>query len=354
MSAAVAATVAAVALALGGGARDERLSDQQLVGQRLIAGFQGGEVPADLRRRIGAGRLAGVILFETNFDGAGDARALIGELQSIPRPPELDRPLLVMVDQEGGLVKRLPGPPALSAAEMGAAGRRTCRRQGEAAGRMLRRTGFNVDLAPVLDVGRPGSAIDTEGRSFSADPRRVAACGGAFAAALERARVAPTAKHFPGIGAAAVNTDEAVQRIELSAAKLRRIDQGPYRSFVGGGAGRLVMLSSAIYPAFSERPASFTRALATGELRRRLGFRGVSITDALETATTDAFGGPTEAARRAARAGTDLLLFTSLEAAGRAARSLPALLRGPRSRQRFAASVGRVLALRARLGAEAP
>jgi beta-N-acetylhexosaminidase len=216
---------------------------------------------------------------------------------------------------------------------------------------MLRDVGFNVDLAPVLDVGRPGSAIESEGRSFGGDPKLVSRCGGAFAAALAHGGVAPTAKHFPGLGAAAVNTDDAVQRIDLSARELRHVDERPYRRFArGGGAGRLVMLSSAVYEAFSERPAALTRALATAELRDRLGFRGVSITDALETASTAAFGGPTKAALRAARAGTDLLLFTSADAAAHAGRALRRLLRRPGSRRRFAASVERVLDLRARVG----
>ena len=122
MSAAIAATAAVVAMALGGGATDARLSDDQLVGQRLVVGFEGTQVPASVRRRIAAGELAGVILFDTNFSSDADAARLIGELQAIERPPEVDEPLLVMVDQEGGLVKRLPGPPDLSAAEMGAAG----------------------------------------------------------------------------------------------------------------------------------------------------------------------------------------------------------------------------------------
>ena len=351
MSSAIAAIAAAVAVALGGGATDARLSDAQLVGQRLIVGFEGSQVPASVRRWIESGRLAGVILFDTNFSSRADAasadrracRRSAGRLR-------LSEPLLVMVDQEGGLVKRLPGPPDLSAAEMGAAGPETCREQGEATGRVLRETGFNVDLAPVLDVAPPrfgdrrrGAVVRRRAESM------VARCAGAFADALERRGVAPTAKHFPGLGAAAVNTDAAVQRIELSPRRLRRVDEAPYRQFVAGGADRLVMLSSAVYPAFGDRPASFERALATDELRDRLGFGGVSITDALETATTDAFGGPAEAGRLAARAGTDLLLFTSVEAAADAGRSLRHLLRRPRSRERFAASASRVLGLRSRL-----
>ena len=150
--------------------------------------------------------------------------------------------------------------------------------------------------------------------------------------------MAPTAKHFPGLGAAAVNTDDAVQRIDSRGSRAAARRRVALRRFVGGGgAGRLVMVSSAVYPAFSERPAALTRALATEELRDRLGFRGVSITDALETASTAAFGGPTRAAKRAARAGTDLLLFTGADAASRAGRSL----RGAAAPARLAAPVRR-------------
>jgi beta-N-acetylhexosaminidase len=345
----IAATLAA---SLGGppAQRATELGDAQLVGQRLVAGFEGEGVPAAVRKRIAAGRLGGVILFDSNFDSRAEARALIGELQAIDRPRGLRKPLLVLVDQEGGLVKRLPGPPSLSAEEMGRAGRSTCRRQGAATGRMLRRTGVNVDLAPVLDVARPGSVMDDENRSFGHDPELVAACGGAFASALERNGVAPTAKHFPGLGAARLNTDAAVQRIELSKSRLRRVDEAPYREFADGGASqRLVMLSSAIYTAFGDRPAAFSRSLATGELRRRLGFRGVSITDALETASTEAIGGPTRAAKLAARAGADLLLFAGFDAAKHAAKALRPMVSDGGSRERFVDSVNRVLRLRARL-----
>jgi beta-N-acetylhexosaminidase len=351
----IGAALVAVSIALAGtaSAPGAQLGDAQLVGQRLISGFEGQEPPKALVQRIRAGRIGGVILFSDNFGSRAEAGRLIARLQSIPRPRGLRSPLLVMIDQEGGLVKRLPGPPTLSAEAMGAAGKSTCRRQGAATGRTLDRTGVNVNLAPVLDVARPGSAIGDEQRAFGRTPGRVSRCGNAFAAALGRAGVAPTAKHFPGLGAARVNTDEAVQRIGLSRATLRRIDERPFARFVGDGdADRLVMLSSAVYTAFSDRPASLTRALAIGELRRRLGFDGVSITDALETASTAAFGGPVHAGRLAAAAGADLLLFTDVATAADATGALRSDLRsaGRNGRQRFEASVSRVLELRRDLG----
>jgi beta-N-acetylhexosaminidase len=316
-----------------------------------VAGFKGHRPPKGFKAMIRSGELAGVILFSNNFDGRRGARRLIRELQSIRRPGPLRDPLLVMVDQEGGQVKRLPGAPSASAAEMGRRGASFSRRQGRRTATNLSGVGVNVDLAPVLDVGRPGSAIREEGRTFGGSAEKVSATAVPFAKALENGGIAATGKHFPGLGAAGVNTDFGVEEIGLSKQTLRRVDEAPYEDFISAG-GELVMLSTAIYPAFSERPAAFARPIATGELRDRLGFEGVAITDSLQSAAVSAFGGPAKAGRAAASAGADILLFADFQAAARAG---AALRKGLRSRSlpraQFERSAQRVLDLRARIGA---
>ena len=355
----LAAVVTTVALAFGGGdaqaaapSAADRLTDAQLVGQRVVVGFPGKKVSADLERRIRRGRVGGVILFSGNVASRAGVRRITRRLRSIPRPEAITGPLPIMVDQEGGLVKRLPGPPSMSARQMGRSGTATCRRQGAATGRGLDGVGVNVDLAPVLDVARRGSAIGRERRAFGSSPGAVSRCGGAFAGALERPGVAVTAKHFPGIGSAAVNTDFQVQRIRISKRRLRKTDEVPFDRFASNGsARRLVMVSSAIYPAFSSRPASFTRAIATKELRDRLGFDGVSVSDALDTASARRFGGTAKVAREVAEAGTDMLLYTKPGDGARAARALRSSLRRDElARSGFVESAERVLALREDLG----
>jgi beta-N-acetylhexosaminidase len=258
-----------------------------------------------------------------------------------------------MVDQEGGDVKRLPqGPPNASPAQLGQSGdENQARDEGKATGSYLRGLGINVDLAPVLDVARPGGVIAATERGFGSTAQRVAATAVPFAQALQQGGVAASGKHFPGFGAARENTDFAVQRIGLPKQRLRVVDEAPYRTFIAAG-GDLVMLSTAIYPAFSPDPAAFARSIATGELRRRLGFEGVSISDALETVAVENFGGAAKAGLAGARAGTDLLLFAALAPAERAWRALVAKLRaGALDRDEFEASAQRVLELRARLAA---
>jgi beta-N-acetylhexosaminidase len=322
------------------------MSDDQLAGVRVVTGFAGTHPPQALRRMISAGQISGVILFDGNVGGRRSVRRLTAELQSIERPAA-SPPLLVTVDQEGGLVRRLPGPPKPSARSIGARGAAFAERLGRATGESLRSMGINIDLAPVLDLGRPGRAIFDEGRTFARKPGAVSRIGVGFARGLAAGGVAATAKHFPGLGAARINTDNAVQRINLTPAKLRANDERPYASFVQAG-GAMVMLSTAIYPALSGKPAALSRAVATGELRDRLGFQGVSITDSLGSVSARAVGGPARTATAAASAGTDLVLYTSLGDAARAQRALAhALSNGSLDRAEFEASVNRVLELRA-------
>jgi beta-N-acetylhexosaminidase len=323
------------------------LSDDQLAGARVITGFPGRQPPKVLRRMIRAGQVSGVILFDGNVGGRRSVRRLTGQLQSIPRPAG-SPPLLIAVDQEGGLVRRLPGPPKPSAAAIGARGPAFAERLGRATGSSLRGMGVNVDLAPVLDIGRRGRAIAGERRAFGQTASEVSERGVAFARGLAAGGVAATAKHFPGLGEAKVNTDNAKQTVNLPAATLRAEDEAPFGDFVAAG-GQLVMLSTAVYPAISHKPAAFAHAVATGELRGRLGFQGVSITDSLGTVSGRAVGGPARSARVAATAGVDLVLYTDLRSAAKARRGLAAGLRdGSLDREGFEQSVNRVLALRSR------
>jgi beta-N-acetylhexosaminidase len=323
------------------------LPPKLLAGQRIVVGVNGTSVSAGLRSAIREGRVAGVVLFAGNFPTRAAGARLIARLQAVPRPPKLRDPLLIMVDQEGGQVKRLSGAPTASAATMGARGAAFSREQGKRTAANLRDVGVNVDLAPVLD--RPDGVIAETERSFGSTASRVGATAIPFAKALQAGGIVATGKHFPGFGDARENTDFSVERIDLSKAALRAVDEKPYKDFVAAG-GDMVMLSTAIYPAFSGDPAAFTRSIVTGELRNRLGFEGVTITDALETPAVEHFGSTAKAAVAGARAGADLLLYARLGPAKVAWRALAKKLRaGALDRDQFEQATERVLDLRSEL-----
>ncbi|HEV7496118.1 glycoside hydrolase family 3 N-terminal domain-containing protein, partial [Baekduia sp.] len=135
------------------------LSIPRLAGERIVVGLDGTGISPALEEAVGNGRIAGLVLFADNFPSRAAGRRLIARLQAIRRPPPLRDPLLAMIDQEGGLVKRVSGAPTASAKEMGERGAAFSRRQGRRTAANLRRLGVNVDLAPVLDVAREGGTI---------------------------------------------------------------------------------------------------------------------------------------------------------------------------------------------------
>jgi beta-N-acetylhexosaminidase len=303
-------TTLAVALPTSPKAGDEPpVPVAKLLGQRFVVRFAGTQPSRRLLQRIRAGEVGGVILFSDNVRSASAVRGLLARLDRVARAGG-NPPLLAVVDQEGGTVKRFPsGPPSLSASELGALrDRRRAFREGAATGRYLRRLGIDVDLAPVLDV--PSSSATFLGsRAYSGNRFVVADVGGAFARGLQAGGVAASAKHFPGIGTSLRNTDERPVAILRSQRELdRRLL--PFRVAIRDGV-ELVMVSNASYPAYdrSGAPAVFSRQIVRGLLRETLGFRGLVISDDLEARALRRRG----RAEAALRAGVDLVLFARSE-----------------------------------------
>jgi beta-N-acetylhexosaminidase len=337
------------------------LSAAQLAGQRVIYSYSGLTPPAGLLNLIRHGEAAGVIFFGGNIAGPTQIAGVISHLDQAnasPDNPLRARPLLLMTDQEGGLVRRLPGAPLLSERQIGASADPAAEATaaGTGAGRTLTGVGMNVNLAPVLDVYRaPGDFDDEFGRSYSSDPGTVSALGADFITAQQAAGVAATAKHFPGLGAAAgyQDTDDQPVTLNVPLDELRSIDEYPFKAAIASGV-KLVMVSWALYPALDpRRPAGLSPAIVGGELRQRLGFTGVTITDALEAGALQAFGTTGQRATLAASAGMDLILCSSqtLDQGEQARAALQqGLSDGTLSRAAFTAAVERIISLRSSLG----
>jgi beta-N-acetylhexosaminidase len=295
-----------------------------------------------------------VIFFADNIASRSQLHAVAAQLDAAAEASPVKAPLLLMTDQEGGEVRRLPGAPVPSAKQIGASAHpvSAARAAGRAAAKNLLAAGLDVNLAPVLDVYRAaGNFIDEFGRSFGMDPAVVGRLGAAFLHAEQAAGVASTAKHFPGLGAAtrSQDTDARPVTLRLSRHAIRTVDERPYASAIAAGV-KLVMLSWARYPALSgQRPAGLSKAIVQGELRRRLGFKGVTITDALEAGALRGYGGTGARAVKAARAGMDLVLCASGDPAqgGAAVDALAsAFKQGRLGATAFARAANRVLALR--------
>jgi beta-N-acetylhexosaminidase len=333
------------------------LSPRQLAGQRVIYSYPGLAPPASLISLIQHGEAAGVIFFGQNISSTAQIAAVIRQLDQADASPlnPVRAPLLLMTDQEGGQVRRLPGRPYLSEKQIGAnplpQAETLATEAGQGAASNLRGVGMNVNLAPVLDVYRQAGDFDDQfGRSYSMDPNVVSDLGTRMIKAQQGGRVAATAKHFPGLGAASANqnTDAGPVTLTLPLTTLRTVDEVPFGAAIAAGV-KLVMVSWAVYPVLGARPAGLSPNVVQGELRNRLHFTGVTITDALEAGALRPFGSTQHRTLRAALAGMDLMLCAAQDvtqgeqaSAELAADYTDGALDGPT----FLAAVNRVIALR--------
>lgn len=293
-----------------------------MAGQMIVCGFRGtDENPLSedlvlLLEDIRAGRVGGVILFNVDAVTRQPGRNVVS-LEQVGRlaallQKEAPIPLFVSVDQEGGRVRRLReehGVPATpSARELGARDPRNTRQEAEKLGALLHHAGINLNFAPCLDVDvNPRSpAIGDKDRSFSADPKIVAAHGRAFAEGLFSAGVIPCYKHFPGHGSAAEDSHLGVT--DISRTWIEE-ELAPYRELLPGAPPSMVMVGHVLHEELSgDLPASLSPRTIQKYLREDLGWQGVVITDDLQMQAVEGSLDRKEALRLAVLAGVDILL----------------------------------------------
>jgi beta-N-acetylhexosaminidase len=313
-----------------------------LVGQRFMVGLHTAAPTPALLADVRKGEIGGIVVF-TEQSSPADVKRAAGRLQAAAAAGH--RPaLLIATDQEGGTVKRLPGPPDKPLSELAPS---AAQREGARTGSYLRGFGINVDLAPVVDLGLPQSFITRQERTISPNPARVAAVAAGFVAGLQSTQVMPVAKHFPGLGAAVVNTDEAKSVVGVPPGRALI----PYERLIAADLPA-VMLSTAFYPSIdSANAAAWSPRIVEGLLRRRLGFDGLTITDALGSPGVEQSISAPEAAVAAAGAGADVLLIDDPEAFRDAYDALlEAAESGQVSRRQLIASYRRILTAKQEFG----
>ncbi|MDP2846677.1 MAG: glycoside hydrolase family 3 N-terminal domain-containing protein [Humidesulfovibrio sp.] len=346
-------------------------------GQMLLVGFRGAE-PADesgkplpILRQVPALNLGGVILFDRdaalglpgrNVKSPEQVRRLTSALSLAAQDASL-LPLFIAVDQEGGRVQRLksangfPDSPAaadLCPGDENKADPRPALAAGEATGRMLHQAGFNLNFAPVCDVNvNPDNpVIGKISRSFSADPQRAATCARAFALGLQGQGVLTSAKHFPGHGSSTSDSHLGFTDVSATWTEAELI---PFAELIRTGQADMIMTAHVFNDRLdAKHPATLSRPVITGLLRRKLGFDGVVVTDDLQMRAIGSRYGMKEAIGLAVNAGADLLLIGNNLAYDEdiAPKALDALMElvaeGVVPAERIRESVARVAALKAK------
>lgn len=328
-----------------------RMTAAQQVGQLLWIGFDGNAFGPALARLLRDVQPGGIILFGRNLPP--EPRRLRALTDALDRAVAI--PPFIALDQEGGRVSRLRGllgPTLTSAALAARADAPTAvRRHAEGTALALRTLGFNVNFAPVLDLGRAEAHNGIGDRAYGDDPRTVSRLAGIFASVHTRLGVVPVGKHFPGLGPAVGDTHDLLPVVRTTRADLMRRDLVPYRRL--RRALPMVMIGHACYPALQERsdqPASLAAPVVTTLLRKNLDYRGLVLTDDLEMGAIDQGLGAGALAVLAFRAGADGLMFCKSEEKIRAAAAMleQATRDGRLTPERLRASLRRIGAIKKR------
>ncbi|MEJ5375193.1 MAG: glycoside hydrolase family 3 N-terminal domain-containing protein [bacterium] len=278
------------------------------VGQLLMVGFAPHEMD-EVRTLAAQGRLGGVILFQRNATKAVEVYDITRRIVSDARG---GASLLVAVDQEHGRVCRIregvtlfPGPSQLGLLNRPA----TTARVAKWVAKELLLLGINLNLAPVADLPEAHWCPPVlEGRSFSTDPLVCARHVAAWVRGSQEGGVASCAKHFPGHGSVVGDTHKGIQEDVSQRQRILGHHLIPFRAAVKAGAP-CVMISHVVYPALdSSAPASLSRPVVEGLLRRVLGFRGVALTDDLDMGAVASRMDTLDAILEALGAGVDVAL----------------------------------------------
>jgi beta-N-acetylhexosaminidase len=292
--------------------KDMNLRDK--IGQMIMTGYPTAELSPEIIELIEEYKIANIILFSYNLQSMEQIHR---NCQELHRRIEKSTgyPALISIDQEGGVVTRLPQNQACNvpgAMLIGATGNKEYAYQaGRITGEELKALGINMNLAPVLDVNTNPNNPVIGVRAYSGDPEVVKEFGGNMRRGLEDSGIIATVKHFPGHGDTDVDSHLGLPVVNKDLEELMQGELIPFQSAIELGAS-CVMTSHILFPMLEpeRKPATMSKAILTGLLREKLGFRGVIITDCLEMSAIQSYYGTALGAVEAVKAGAQLLCIS--------------------------------------------
>ncbi|MEI9999532.1 MAG: glycoside hydrolase family 3 N-terminal domain-containing protein [Verrucomicrobiota bacterium] len=307
-------------------------------GEYIIMGVPGTALDAATAAIIREVQPAGFILFGRNIKTAEELRKLLDDLRA-----EVRHEPIVTIDQEGGRVSRLKecGAEPPSAKQLRDKGDlRLIERHGALTGEILRLFGFNLDLAPVVDISHADDLENSlKNRTWGLDPASVIRNAGAFNRTLREQGVLSCGKHFPGYSYAAVDPHHELPIVARSRAELEAWEWKAFRALLP--ELDTMMVGHANYPALDDSglPSSLSPRIVQGLLREAWGYQGAIISDDLDMGAIVGHYGLAESVTRAVEAGNDLVLLCHrpelIPDAARALDAIPAA-RAAQAAQRIA------------------
>lgn len=286
------------------------MDNVELLGQKMCIGLEGTMPNEQFCRLVETYKIGNVILFRANLVNAQQARLLCDAIQDIVQAAT-GYPAFITIDQEGGMVSRLPDDMLTTpgAMALAATGDETCAYHAAALTAMeLRRIGANFNLAPVLDVNANAKNPVIGVRSYGDTPETVIAFSNKAIEGYLANGILCAGKHFPGHGDTQVDSHIALPTVNKSREELEACEIKPFRSAIQCGIPA-IMTSHILFPALEAEsvPATMSRRIITGLLKEELGFKGLVLSDGMEMGAIREFYGTEKGCVKALQAGVDIV-----------------------------------------------
>lgn len=290
-----------------------KMTLREKIGQMIMAGFPAASISPEYKKLIQDYKIANTILFSHNIINKFQVKELCAELQQLISE-HTGHNALIAVDQEGGMVTRLPEdatnfPGAMAIAATGNPG--NAYTAGFITGIELKALGVNVNMAPDLDINSNKRNPVIGVRSFGDNKEQVSLYGLEMMRGLGTAQVLPVVKHFPGHGDTTVDSHIGLPVIDKSIDELMENELVPFNASIINGA-EAVMTSHILFPKIEDenKPATMSRKIITGLLREKLGFNGLVFSDCLEMDAVKKFYGTARGALEAIKAGVNIVCIS--------------------------------------------
>lgn len=286
------------------------LTLEEKIGQMIIIGMDTNYITDRIRTMITKYKIGGVILYRRNFSTYNDMIKLIKELKELNKENKI--PLFISIDQEGGRVNRMPTeiknlPAANLIAKFG--GEESIIKSAEITGELLKKSGFNLNFAPVLDIKRFHDRHALGDRCYGENKEVVTSYGIEVMKTLQKQGVISVIKHFPGHGATKQDSHAFLPIITTKMEKVQKEDMYPFKQAIKTGADAVLVGHLLIKNVTGMYPASLSRKFIYEYLRKKYRYRGVIITDDLKMKAIKMLYGGEKAVRKAFEAGNDIIVF---------------------------------------------
>ena len=284
----------------------DRMSLDDKLGQLIMLEFNETSYSDNLDYAINTLHVGGVIMYDIQLNTFNQTKGDIAHMQA-----RAQIPLMISVDQEGGIVNRLHKiyGDAMSATDIENTGSTTvASQQGLKTSQELKNLGMNVDLAPDVDVNQVGG-YDMIDRTFGSTPQEVEKYAAPYMQAMQGNGTIACIKHFPGLGGAVTDAHTSLPVVNSSEQQIYNTDLAPFKYFIQSSNSLLnpgmIMPTDVLLPAIdSKNPAELSYKFITGILRNQFHYDGVVMTDALYMNGMNRF----TAAVQALQAGNDMIL----------------------------------------------